>query len=224
MTACSKKIRSECRGFDKESTPERPTASVDPVWRLADATSVSGTGDLRRFHRPALERAGTSACKMLILTPEWCTLRSRPIRPPVDARCRRSRTRRGQADRRTVRTPPGPQRWPRTRGSGVSPVLPLRIRQQVGTQLATVVSSEPADRGHPAVDLAAECLSHTSMSRSPIDLAQPLNLRSQPRRPTSIVDPASAGTRRRASEGLALDVLSRDTGWRVPLLTREGST
>jgi hypothetical protein len=44
------------RGFDKEPTSERPTASIDQAWPASctDATAVSGTGDLRRFHRPAL--------------------------------------------------------------------------------------------------------------------------------------------------------------------------
>jgi integrase len=35
MTSSSKKIRTVCQGFHKEPTPERPTASVDPVWRPA---------------------------------------------------------------------------------------------------------------------------------------------------------------------------------------------
>ncbi len=34
MTGCSARIPAGC-GFDKEPTTERPTASVDQVWRLA---------------------------------------------------------------------------------------------------------------------------------------------------------------------------------------------
>jgi hypothetical protein len=43
-------------GFDKELTSERPTASVDQVWRLAALMprGFRALGDLRRFHRSAL--------------------------------------------------------------------------------------------------------------------------------------------------------------------------
>ncbi len=76
MTSSSKKIRTVCQGFHKEPTPERPTASVDPVWRPAALRP-------HRFRALVIFAAFTSrrwselvalACKMLILTPEWCTL------------------------------------------------------------------------------------------------------------------------------------------------------
>jgi hypothetical protein len=58
--------------------------------------------------------------------------------------------------------------------SRCSPARASRTRQQIGTQPATVVSSELSDHGHPA-DLAAECLSHTSMRPVADRSAQPLN-------------------------------------------------
>jgi hypothetical protein len=107
-----------------------------------------------------------------------------------------------------AKQPPSISALARTRSRGglvlpVLPELPPRTRQQIGAQLATVVSSEPADR-HPAADPAAMPQSHQhEAGRRSIRPSRSMC------GPTSIVDPALAGTRRRASEGVTYDVIAR---------------
>jgi hypothetical protein len=123
-----------------------------------------------------------------------------------------------------AKQPPSIIALARTRSRGVLvlpvlPELPPRTRQQIGAQLATVLSSEPADRA-PGGGPGRSASVTPALGRPPIDPAQPLNVRPDLNRGPRIGRHTTTGFRGRDLRR----PIARHRGGGCRRFTREGST